>query len=208
MTLAGVDEVGRGCLFGPVWAAAVVLQPQASECLTGLGVTDSKLLSPRRRAALVPEILAMAESYGFGQGSAEEIDRLGIRVATELAMLRALQRLPQPPALVLVDGNLPLRPWPGPQQTLVRGDSLNLSIACASILAKQGRDALLERLAKRWPAYGFDRHRGYGTLQHRQALLAHGPTRLHRHTFLAPEFRGAVGTSAESLGLTVGPPGP
>jgi ribonuclease HII len=157
---------------------------------------------------LVPEILAMAEAYGFGQGSAEEIDRLGIRVATELAMLRALQRLPQPPALVLVDGNLPLRPWPGPQQTLVRGDSLNLSIACASILAKQGRDALLERLARRWPAYGFDRHRGYGTRQHRQALLAHGPTPLHRHSFLAPEFRGAVGTSAESLGLTVGPPAP
>lgn len=208
MTLAGVDEVGRGCLFGPVWAAAVVLQPQASGRLTGLGVTDSKLLSPRRRAALVPEILVMAEAYGFGQGSAEEIDRLGIRGATELAMLRALQRLPQPPALVLVDGNLPLRPWPGPQQTLVRGDSLNLSIACASILAKQGRDALLERLAQRWPAYGFDRHRGYGTRQHRQALLAHGPTPLHRHSFLAPELRGAVGTNAESLGLTVGPPGP
>lgn len=183
-SLVGVDEVGRGCLFGPVWATAVALSADAYLHLPGIGVTDSKALSARRRAWLQPQILAGLSHCGHGQASAAEIDRLGIRAATELAMLRALQRLSLAPPLLLVDGNLPLRPWTGTQRSYVAGDSRCLTIACASILAKQGRDALLERLARRWPAYGLERHRGYGTLQHRQALLLHGPSPLHRLSFL------------------------
>ena len=100
-------------------------------------------------------------------------------------MLRALQKLAAPlPELVLVDGVLPLRLWSGPQQTVVRGDSEHLEIAAASVLAKQARDALITRLASRYPAYGLERHAGYGTAVHRQALLAHGPTPLHRRSFL------------------------
>jgi ribonuclease HII len=180
---AGVDEVGRGCLFGPVWAAAVVLKTEAFNLLPQLGVTDSKALSPKRRAALVPLIQSQLSSYGYGQASAAEIDRIGIRAATELAMLRALQRLQLIPELLLVDGSLKLRPWLGPQQTMVRGDSSCLTIACASILAKQGRDALLNRLAHAWPGYGLEQHHGYGTLKHRQALLKLGPSPLHRLSF-------------------------
>jgi len=128
---AGVDEVGRGCLFGPVLAGAVVLPAEALTPLAAAGLTDSKKLSPRRRAALVPLIRAWARHWALGQASAAEIDRLGIRPATERAMLRALQRLPTTPELLLVDGILPLRGWSGPQRTLVRGDSRCLAIAAA-----------------------------------------------------------------------------
>jgi len=179
-----VDEVGRGCLFGPVFAAAVVLDASGAERLLAAGLTDSKKLSPRRRAALVPLIEREALARGLGQASAREIDRWGIRGATELAMLRALQRLPQRPDQVLVDGNLPLRLWSGPQQTLVGGDALCPAIAAASVLAKQSRDALIRRLASQFPGYGLERHAGYGTKLHREALLASGATRLHRRSFL------------------------
>ena len=113
MIVAGVDEVGRGCLFGPVWAAAVILKAEAFERLPQLGVTDSKALSAKRRQAFLPEIHAHCLSYGLGQASAACIDAIGIRAATELAMLRALHRLCPSPDHVLVDGSLPLRPWPG-----------------------------------------------------------------------------------------------
>ena len=182
--VAGVDEVGRGCLFGPVFAAAVVLEGSAAECLLKAGLTDSKKLSSKRRAALVPLIQALCVASGLGQASAREIDACGIRVATERAMLRALQRLPQTPGLVLVDGNLPLRPWLGPQRSVVAGDSRSAAIAAASVLAKEARDALIRRLSARFPGYGLERHAGYGTAQHRQSLMASGPTPLHRHTFL------------------------
>jgi ribonuclease HII len=185
MTTAGVDEVGRGCLFGPVFAAVVVLADEAAAPLQALGLTDSKALSARRRAALVPAITAQALDWGLGQATAAEIDRLGIRAATEQAMVRALQKLTQPPPLVVVDGLLPLRGWPGPQRTLVQGDRLCPAIAAASVLAKQARDRLvIDSLAERFPGYGLERHVGYGTLQHRQALLERGPTPLHRRSFL------------------------
>ena len=119
--VAGVDEVGRGCLFGPVFAAAVVLESAAAQELLKAGLTDSKKLSAKRRAALVPVIQSLCAASGLGQASAREIDACGIRVATECAMLRALQRLPQRPGLVLVDGNLPLRLWQGPQRTVIAG---------------------------------------------------------------------------------------
>jgi len=185
MRIAGVDEVGRGCWFGPVFAGAVVLSDAARETLSAAGLTDSKALSAKRRSQLVPLILEQAESWALGQASAQEVDGLGIRSATERAMLRALQRLGPPvPDHVLVDGNLPLRLWSGSQETVVRGDSAHLEIAAASVLAKQARDALLVRLAQRYPGYGFERHAGYGTAQHRAAVLSLGPTQLHRLSFL------------------------
>ncbi len=182
--VAGVDEVGRGSLFGPVFASAVILSPPAEVFLTAAGLTDSKALSPRKRAALVPLIRSRAEAWAIGQASAADIDRLGIRSATEFAMVRALQRLPAPIHLLLVDGNLPLRCWSGPQRTLVGGDRLCAAIAAASVLAKEERDALIRRLAPRFPGYGLERHMGYGTALHRQALQERGPTALHRRSFL------------------------
>ncbi|MFI0401967.1 MAG: ribonuclease HII [Cyanobium sp.] len=186
--LAGVDEVGRGSLFGPVFAGAVILPKRAEARLRGAGLTDSKLLTPRQRSTLVPLIRRLSRAWAIGQASAAEIDRLGIRSATELAMHRALQRLHHPIALVVVDGVLPLRTWAGPQHTLVGGDRLCAAIAAASVLAKEERDALIRRLALRFPGYGLERHAGYGTALHRMALLELGPTALHRRTFLRDTF--------------------
>jgi ribonuclease HII len=190
--------VGRGALFGPVFAAAVVLPAAALATLECAGLTDSKQLSSRRRAALVPQIRALALGWAIGQASAAEIDHHGIRPATERAMRRALSRLQRAgqtliPELVIVDGCLPLRGWSGAQITLVAGDSRCAAIAAASVLAKEERDALVRRLALRFPGYGLERHAGYGTLQHRTALLRLGPTPLHRLSFL-----GGRGTSPRS----------
>lgn len=188
--IAGVDEVGRGCLFGPVFAAAVVLDEEAAAELQAAGLTDSKKLTPRRRAALVPRVEERSQAWALGQASAREVDEVGIRGATELAMLRALQRLPARPDLVLVDGSLPLRLWTGPQRTVVRGDSRSAAIAAASVIAKEARDALIRRLAERFPGYGLEKHVGYGTARHREALLASGPTALHRRSFLTRLLQG------------------
>jgi ribonuclease HII len=179
-----VDEVGRGCLFGPVYAGAVVIPSEAIAPLQAEGLTDSKKLSPRLRARLVPLIQHGVRAWAIGQASAGEIDRLGIRAATERAMLRALARLPVRPPLLLVDGVLPLRGWPGEQLTLVGGDLANAAIAAASVLAKEARDARVRQLALRYPGYGLERHMGYGTAAHRQAILSHGLTPLHRRSFL------------------------
>jgi ribonuclease HII len=206
---AGVDEVGRGCLFGPVFAAAVVLPAAAVAPLLALGLGDSKALTARRRAALVPEIRERARAWALGQATAAEVDRLGIRAATERAMLRALHKLPATPELLIVDGVLPLRGWVGTQATLVRGDQRCPAIAAASVLAKQGRDQLLRQLAGRYPGYGLERHVGYGTAQHRQALLERGVTPLHRRSFLGrlPGLPPA-GTTAGSPPPPAGSPGP
>ena len=182
--VAGVDEVGRGCLFGPVFAAAVVLDEVAEQRLWKAGLTDSKKLSAKRRASLVPLIEQHCLTRGLGQASAHEIDAVGIRGATERAMLRALQKLEHSPNVVLLDGNLPLRLWSEPQKTLVGGDSRSAAIAAASVLAKEARDALIRRLSNRFPGYGLERHAGYGTALHREALLALGPTSMHRRSFL------------------------
>jgi len=214
----GVDEVGRGCLFGPVVAAAVQLPDAALAPLAAAGLTDSKRLSARRRQALLPLIHRHALATSLGQASAAEIDRWGIRRATELAMLRALQRRPWLPRLVIVDGNLPLRLWPGAQATLVAGDRHNLAIAAASVLAKQVRDQLIARLAERYPGYGLERHAGYGTALHRAALQHLGATPLHRRSFLrrlvmAPRpgsvasVAGTPDTSVQSRPAAADPPG-
>ena len=181
---AGVDEVGRGCLFGPVFAGAVVLSESAAAALLDQGLTDSKALTPKHRQRLVPLIKSLAIDWSLGQASAREIDAVGIRSATEMAMFRALQRIDPPLELVLVDGVLPLRLWLGAQRTVVRGDAHCAAIAAASVLAKQARDHLIKRLANRFPGYGLESHVGYGTPQHRKALLRSGSTPLHRQSFL------------------------
>lgn len=177
-----------------MFAAAVVLPAAALAPLALAGLDDSKKLTARRRQSLLPLLRRSALAWALGQASAGEIDRWGLRLATEWAMLRALQRLPRPPRRLLVDGVLPLRGWPGEQITLVGGDGRCAAIAAASVLAKQERDALLRRLALHHPGYGLERHAGYGTRQHREAIRRLGPAPLHRRSFLS-----SIGTSAGSL---------
>lgn len=186
--IVGIDEVGKGSLFGPVFAGAVILGINAEAELTNEGLKDSKLLTAKRRARLVPLIQEKAQDWGLGQASSREIDSMGIRKATELAMLRALQRIENPIDTVLVDGILPIRLWKGKQKTLVRGESKSIAIAAASVLAKETRDALIKRLSNDYPEYGLKTNVGYGTKLHREVLLDLGPTPLHRQSFLTKIF--------------------
>ncbi|PSR19388.1 ribonuclease HII [filamentous cyanobacterium CCP3] len=181
--VAGVDEVGRGCLFGPVVAAAVVLLPSACEQLQSLGVTDSKRLSPARRESLVVPIQTLATDYALGLATVYDIERLNILHASLLAMTRALRRLSVQPDLCLVDGNQPIPSLGLPQQTVVQGDRLHTEIAAASILAKVWRDRLIVRLDRRYPGYHLARNKGYGSAAHRLALQTLGPTPQHRRSF-------------------------
>lgn len=176
---AGVDEVGRGALAGPVVSAAVVL-PDDDRVIEGLaGVRDSKTLTAAARLDLVPLIRAASLACAIGQASAAEVDRLGVARATELSMCRALGALKVHPDYLLVDG-YPNRLDPRPQRAVVKGDRLVLSIAAASVLAKVWRDAYMIALASRVPGYGLDRHKGYGTDQHRAAIRDRGPSAWHR----------------------------
>jgi ribonuclease HII len=181
--VAGVDEVGRGALGGPVVAAAVVLDP-GDPCVAAVlaGVRDSKLLDPVQRTALEPLIRSAARAVAVGRADAVEIDAIGIRGATEVAMLRALAHLPGRADLVLVDG-FPIRLWRGAQQAIVHGDRLVLSIAAASIVAKVFRDAEMIALGARQPDYGWDEHKGYGAPAHLRAVETHGATVWHRLTW-------------------------
>lgn len=176
--VAGVDEVGRGPLAGPVVAAAVILDPQAIPD----GLADSKLLSAPPREALFDTILQQALAVGIGSASAIEIDRLNIRQATLLAMGRSVAALSLAPGLVLVDGNDPPA-LPCPCEAIIGGDALVCSIAAASIIAKVTRDRMMARLGQRYPAYGFAGHAGYGTAKHRAAIKEHGPCPAHRYSF-------------------------
>jgi len=130
----GIDEVGRGAIFGPVFAAAVVLTEKNQFILKQLGVTDSKKLTPKKRKLLLPKILLLSSDYGIGQSSAREIDKLGIRVATELSMIRALKKLKEKPNELIIDGSLLLRPWNGIQKNIISGDSKFTSIASSSFI--------------------------------------------------------------------------
>ena len=183
--IAGVDEVGKGCLFGPVFAGAVILSNEDETNLLSQGLKDSKKLSPRQRKNLVPLIKKHSIAWAIGQASAREIDIIGIREATEKAMLRALEKFPSPPDLILVDGILPIRLWPGEQKTQVRGESHFASIAAASVLAKETRDALIKRLARKYSFYELEKNKGYGTEIHRINLIKEGATKLHRKSFLS-----------------------
>lgn len=177
--VCGVDEAGRGPLAGPVCAAAVILPRD----LQIEGLNDSKKLTDKRRRALFDVITAQAVSYGIAFASEQEIDEINILQATFLAMRRALDQLSMRPAIVLIDGNretdfgLPVR-------TIVKGDSLSANIAAASVLAKVTRDDFMLEQAQRYPQYGFDVHKGYGTRAHYEALRQYGPCPIHRRSFL------------------------
>lgn len=175
----GCDEAGRGCLAGPVVAAAVILP----ECFAHSLLNDSKQLTETQRELLRPIIEAEALSWGIGVCSPEEIDQLNILQASITAMHRAIDQLVLSPELLLIDGNR-FRPYPGiPHECIVKGDATYRSIAAASILAKTERDRMMLELAEKYPGYGFAEHKGYPTPQHRAALAELGPSPVHRLSF-------------------------
>lgn len=176
---AGCDEVGRGCLAGPVVAAAVILPKNFNHLL----LNDSKQLTPNLRTQLAKEIVATALHYAVAEVDHHTIDKINILQASFLAMHRAVDQLPITPELLLIDGNRFL-PYPlVPHQCVVRGDSQYFSIAAASVLAKTYRDALMQRLAKDFPHYGWETNVGYPTQAHRRAIQEHGLTPWHRRSF-------------------------
>jgi len=183
--IAGVDEVGRGALFGPVVAAAVILPPEwlvRRPPAWVSGVVDSKLLSGARRSVLAASLSREAAAVGLGLATAREIDDLNIHRATRLAMVRALENLARPPDVVLVDG-FPLKDVNYRQMGVPRGDRACRSIAAASIVAKVFRDGLIEALDGLYGGYGLARNKGYGTEEHIRSLRERGPSDLHRASF-------------------------
>ncbi|MDW7739892.1 MAG: ribonuclease HII [Bacillota bacterium] len=176
--IAGVDEAGRGPLAGPVVAAAVILKKDS----IFPGLNDSKQLTAAVRERLFEQIVVEAEAYSLGRATREEIDRLNIHAASMLAMIRAINGLRKQPDYLLVDGfrirNCPLR-----QEAIKSGDTLSLSIAAASVLAKVARDKIMQDLHDQYPQYGFNRNMGYGTEAHRSALSEYGPCPEHRCSF-------------------------
>ena len=177
-SIAGVDEVGRGPLAGPVTAAAVLLDPARIPA----GLNDSKVLTAARRTALAAELAEVA-LVCVAHASVEEIDALNILRASHLAMCRAVAGLAVPPDHVLIDGNMIPRDLACPAEAIVKGDARCLSIAAASIMAKVARDAIMVDLAQQFPAYGWDRNAGYPTAAHLKVLKSHGATPHHRRSF-------------------------
>lgn len=177
-SIAGIDEVGRGSLAGPVVAAAVIL-PDRHRIK---GLRDSKVLSRARREALYQLILDRADAVGVGCMEVEVIDRINILQATKLAMREALGRLTTPPDHLVIDA-LSLREVDLPQRPIIDGDAISASIAAASIVAKVTRDRICAEFDSRYPAYGFGRNKGYGTRRHVEALLREGPCEWHRRSF-------------------------
>jgi ribonuclease HII len=178
--IAGVDEVGRGALFGPVVAAAVILPPK-NGVLMRMGLKDSKQLTREERERLDRKIRKTALAIGVAEVDAETIDRINIYHATRLAMLRAVEGLALAPEHILIDAMVIEHPCP--QTKLFYGDALCLSIAAASVIAKVHRDGLMRELDRQFPAYGLAQHKGYATPEHRKALDEYGPTPLHRRSF-------------------------
>jgi ribonuclease HII len=178
LRIAGLDEVGRGPLFGPVVAAAVVLPRGFS--LPGL--TDSKKLSEKKRNDFAQEIRSNAVAWAIAAVDAETIDRINIRQASLLAMRRAVQQLPLGPDFLLIDGRDTID-WDCPQQAVIRGDGASFSIAAASVLAKVHRDRLLVEFDREFPGYGLAQHKGYPCPAHLAALARLGPTPLHRKSY-------------------------
>lgn len=183
--ICGVDEAGRGPLAGPVCAAAVILPPNAEIP----GLNDSKKLTDKKRRELMPVIKETALAYGIAFADEKEIDEINILQATYAAMHRAIEQLQIKPDLALVDGNR-AGDFGLPVKTVVKGDSLSASIAAASILAKVTRDDLMLELAEKYPQYGFEIHKGYGTKAHYVALTEYGPSEIHRMTFLKKFYGG------------------
>lgn len=182
--IAGIDEAGRGALAGPVVAAAVILPLDNPDALAELAeVNDSKQLTPQARERLFSRITHHASAYAIALEPAEVIDEIGIVPATKRAMVTAVTQLPLPAHYLLIDGNIHLTNLNLPQQAIIRGDGRCLSIAAASILAKVARDRLMVELDAAFPAYGFARHKGYGTAVHLAALAHYDPCPHHRYSF-------------------------
>ncbi len=177
--ICGVDEAGRGPLAGPVCAAAVIL-PKG---LVLPGLNDSKKLTDKKRRELFPIIKEQAIAYGIGLASHEEIDEINILRATYLAMERAIAQLEGKADFALIDGNR-AKDFGLPVKTVIKGDSLSASIAAASVLAKVTRDDIMLEMAEKYPEYGFEVHKGYGTKAHYEALREHGHCEIHRLSFL------------------------
>lgn len=176
--IAGIDEAGRGPLAGPVVSAAVILPPSFSNP----HVTDSKKLTPKKRDDLYDRIYDHAVSIGIGIVDAGEIDRINILHASLLSMAISVQNLLPVPDFLLIDGKFPIA-LPLPQRAVPKGDLLSISVACASIVAKVTRDRLMRRYHDDYPQYGFDRHKGYPTRSHKEAIRTHGCCFIHRKTF-------------------------
>lgn len=174
--IAGVDEVGRGPLAGPIVAGAVVLRRSIA------GLNDSKQLTELQRESLYSLIMDGTHAVGIGIVEANEIDRIGIQCANYRAMLEAVEALSPPPHFLLVDG-FEIKGYGGPQKRIIKGDARSVSIAAASIIAKVTRDRIMKELALEYPEYGFDRHKGYGTAVHLDALKRLGPAPCHRRSF-------------------------
>ncbi len=177
--IAGLDEVGRGALAGPVVAAAVILDPEAP---LPFGLDDSKKLSASERERIACELRQTILAFSFGVIAPEEIDRINILQATRRAMLAALESLSLQPDYLLIDA-LQLRETTLPQQAIIRGDAISASIAAASVIAKTYRDGLMREYDTAYPQYGFARHVGYGTRVHLAAIAAHGACPIHRRSF-------------------------
>jgi ribonuclease HII len=183
LQVAGVDEVGRGCLFGPVVAAAVILSPATAEVLLNAGVKDSKQLRGPTREILYEIIKTHAVDCRIGMASVQEIDRINILQASFLAMRRAISRLSVTPDLCLIDGNRSIPNFAIAQQTIIKGDQTEVAISAASIIAKVWRDRLLLRLDRRYPGYHLASNKGYGSRVHLEALQTLGPSCQHRLSF-------------------------
>lgn len=177
--IAGVDEAGRGPLAGPVYAAAVIL-PDGAE-LTG--INDSKKLTPKKREELFEKITEIAISYAIFSVDEKEIDEINILNATHKAMNGAVNSLSQKPDYVIIDGNS-IKGMKIDHETVVKGDAKSISIAAASILAKVSRDRYIDKMGEVYPEYGFEKHKGYGTKAHTDAILKYGVCPIHRRTFL------------------------
>ena len=182
--VCGVDEAGRGPLAGPVFAAAVIL-PKG---FIVEGANDSKKLSEKKREALFEKIKEEAVSYSIAMVDEGTIDEVNILNATFMAMNDAINNLSQKPDFVMIDGNK-IPPLDIDAECIVKGDAKSMSIACASILAKVSRDRLLYKYAEEYPMYGFDKHKGYGTKVHREAILKYGPCPYHRKSFLKKLYK-------------------
>jgi ribonuclease HII len=183
--VCGVDEAGRGPLAGPVFAAACILP----EGFVPEGLDDSKKLTEKKREALYDKITESAVAYAIASASVEEIEEMNILNAALLAMRRAIEALAPAADFALIDGNV-CRDFPLPAKAIVGGDALVPSIAAASILAKVARDRVCYELDREYPEYGFAKHKGYGTKLHKEALLAHGPSPVHRPTFVSSFLYG------------------
>ena len=177
--VAGVDEVGRGCLAGPVVAGAVILDLEKP---LPIGLNDSKKVSQKKREILAEEIKEIAVTFAIGQIEADEIDRINILEATKKAMISAVGNLNPAADFLLIDA-LELKNSKLPQKAIIKGDSISASIAAASIIAKVYRDDLMQEYGRKYSEYGFEKHAGYGTKAHFEALRMHGAVRIHRRSF-------------------------